>query len=317
MKINHIYCGDALQVLKDFPDESIDCCVTSPPYYALRDYSNPQQIGVEKTVGEYIERLLNVFSEVYRVLKKDGTFWLNLGDTYSYCSRDAVYHKTKSLIQLNNIGSYLNKNKNQNINLKLYNLKPKDLMGIPWTIALKLRNNLGFYLRQDIIWAKPNPMPESVKDRCTKSHEYIFLFSKAKKYYFNSDAIKEKAKSESEARYKSQFNTGNKEVIGSGRPSKHSNSQGFKTFTGFRNKRDVWTIPTKGYRGIHFATFPTELVKPCVLAGCPENGVVLDPFLGSGTVGVVSKQLNRNYIGIDLNENYCKLAEGRIKNGGI
>lgn len=314
MKVNHVYCGNSLEVLKSFPDKSIDCCVTSPPYYALRDYNKWGQIGIEKTPDEYIERLLNVFSELHRVLKDSGTFWLNLGDTYSYTSRDASSHKTKSVIQLGNIGSYLDKNSNQDINLKISNLKPKDLMGIPWTVALNLRDKLRFYLRQDIIWAKPNPMPESVKDRCTKSHEYIFLLSKSKKYYFNSDAIKEKANSKSALCYHSQFNTGMKDIIVAGRLNANSNSKGFKRFTGFRNKRDVWTVNVKGCKGAHFATFPTELIKPCILAGCPENGIVLDPFFGSGTVGVVAKKLNRNYIGIDINEDYCKLAEKRIKN---
>lgn len=314
MKVNHVYCGNSLEVLKSFPNKSIDCCVTSPPYYALRDYNKWGQIGIEKTLDEYIERLLNVFSELHRVLKDSGTFWLNLGDTYSYASRDASSHKTKSVIQLGNIGSYLDKNSSQDINLKISNLKPKDLMGIPWTVALNLRDKLGFYLRQDIIWAKPNPMPESVKDRCTKSHEYIFLLSKSKKYYFNSDAIKEKANSKSALCYNSQFNTGMKDIIVAGRLNQQSNTAGFKKFTGYRNKSDVWTVNVKGCKGTHFATFPTELIKPCILAGCPENGIVLDPFFGSGTVGVVAKKLNRNYIGIDINEDYCKLAEKRIKN---
>lgn len=316
MKINCIYCGDALQTLRKIPNESIDCCITSPPYYALRDYGSLEQIGLEKTVREYIEKLLSIFSEVHRVLKREGTFWLNLGDTYSYTVRNGDKHKTKSHIQLNHVGSYLNKSIYQNIDLKLFNLKPKDLMGIPWSIALSLRDKLGFYLRQDIIWAKPNPMPESVKDRCTRSHEYIFLLTKSKKYYFNSDAIKEKANEKSVLRYKARFNTGFKERSGSGRLKKHSNTAGFKPFTGFKNKRDVWVVSSTGYKGMHFATFPIKLIKPCILAGCPENGVVLDPFFGSGTVGVAAKQLNRNYIGIDVNEDYCKLAEKRI-NGGI
>lgn len=317
MKINHIYCGDAVQVLKDFPDESIDCCITSPPYYALRDYSSPQQIGTEETVTEYIQKLLSIFLEIHRVLKKDGTFWLNLGDTYSYISRGSGGHdKTKSSVQLKNMGSYY-KDNIYDVNLKSSNLKQKDLMGIPWTIALALRNKIGFYLRQDIIWAKPNPMPESVKDRCTKSHEYIFLLSKSKKYYFDSDAIKEKANEKSALRYKCRFNTGTKEMFVNKRLSQHSNTAGFKKFTGYRNKRDVWFIPPKGYKGAHFATFPEGLIKPCILAGCRENGIVLDPFFGSGTVGVVAKQLHRNYIGIDINEDYCSLAKKRIENGEV
>lgn len=316
MKVNHIYCGNSLEILKSFPNKSIDCCVTSPPYYALRNYNKCGQIGIEKTPNKYIEKLLDIFAQVHRVLKDDGTLWLNLGDTYSYISRGSGGHKTKSMIQLKNIGSYYDIKHIYNVDLKSENLKSKDLMGIPWTVALNLRDKLGFYLRQDIIWAKPNPMPESVKDRCTKSHEYIFLLSKSKKYYFDSDSIKEKAKEESKNRYNFKFNTGIKEVIGSGRLNAKSNSMGFKKFTGFRNKRDVWIVSPKGYKGAHFATFPTELIKPCILAGCPENGIVLDPFFGSGTVGVVAKQLNRIYIGIDINENYCKLAKQRIENGG-
>lgn len=314
MKLNHIYCGDSVRILKELPSDSIDCCVTSPPYYALRDYGVCNQIGVENTLGEYIDKLLCVFSEVHRVLKKDGTFWLNLGDTYSYSSRDSNAHKTRSLLQRTNIGS-LSMPNHEGIDLKSSNLKPKDLMGIPWTIALDLRNKLGFYLRQDIIWAKPNPMPESVKDRCTKSHEYIFLLSKSKKYYFNADAIKEKADEKSIIRYNSRFNTGVKEISGAGRLKQGSNTAGFKKFTGYKNKRDVWIVATRGYKGAHFATFPTALIKPCILAGCREGGIVLDPFFGSGTVGVVAKELNRNYIGIDINGDYCNLAENRI-NGG-
>lgn len=312
MKLNHIYRGDSLQILKEFPSNSIDCCVTSPPYYALRDYGSSNQIGIETTPKEYIDKLLCVFSEVYRVLKPDGTFWLNLGDTYSRSSRDAGSHNTKSLLQRTNAGSLI-RNDTQKINLKQSNLKPKDLMGIPWTIALKLRNKIGFYLRQDIIWAKPNPMPESVRDRCTKSHEYIFLLSKSKSYYFNADAIKERANEKSIIRHKSRFKAADKELSKSEKLNQQSNSAWFKT--GYKNKRDVWFVATRGYKGAHFATFPTNLIKPCILAGCREGGTVLDPFFGSGTVGLVAKELNRNYIGIDINEDYCKLAENRI-NGG-
>ena len=312
MKLNHIYRGDSLQILKEFPSNSIDCCVTSPPYYALRDYGSANQIGIENTPKEYADKLLCVFSEVYRVLKPDGTFWLNLGDTYSRSSKDSNSNNTKSLLQRTNAGSLIRNNK-QKINLKQSNLKPKDLMGIPWMIALKLRNQIGFYLRQDIIWAKPNPMPESVKDRCTKSHEYIFLLSKSKNYYFNADAIKEKANEKSIIRHKSRFKAADKELSKSEKLNQQSNSAWFKT--GYKNKRDVWFVATRGYKGAHFATFPTNLIKPCILAGCREGGIVLDPFFGSGTVGVVAKELNRNYIGIDINEDYCKLAENRI-NGG-
>lgn len=317
MNINYIYCGNALQTLKNFPDESVDCCITSPPYYGLRDYGVDKQIGIEECPEKYIDNLMEVFSEVKRILKKQGTLWLNLGDSYSRSNQGIGNSKGFSNLQKSNQGSFCSYTRKYSLLSKLKNYKPKDMLGIPWTVALDLRDKLGFYLRQDIIWAKPNPMPERVKDRCTKSHEYIFLFSKSRKYYFDSDSIKEKAKSESKDRYKYKFNTGIKEISGNGRSNKGSNSQGFKAFTGFRNKRDVWTINVKGFKGAHFATFPTELVKPCILAGCPENGIVLDPFFGSGTVGVVAKQLNRNYIGIDINEDYCKLAEERIQKGGI
>lgn len=317
MKINHIYCGDAIEILKTFSDESVDCCVTSPPYYYLRDYGIDKQIGMEKTMQEYVDKISDVFYEVGRVLKKSGTIWLNLEDTYSYISRGVGAHKTKSAMQLGNVGSYFNISYEHDINLKSCNLKPKDLMGIPWTVALHLRDKLGFYLRQDIIWAKTNPMLESVRDKCTKSHEYIFLLSKSSKYYFDNEAIKEKAKQKSKNKHNFQFYTEIQAHSDGGRLNKLSNSKGLKTLTGLKNKRDVWILPLNGFKGTHFATFPTELVKPCILAGCPENGIVLDPFFGSGTVGVVAKQLNRNYIGIDINENYCKLAENRIKNGGI
>lgn len=317
MKINHIYCGNAVQILKNFPDESIDCCVTSPPYYGLRDYGINNQIGMEESPQKYFNNLTETFSQVKRVLKSDATLWLNLGDSYAGSNQGVGNSKAFSKFQQANKGSLFANLNNHNLLNKIKGYKAKDMIGVPWTVALNLRDKVGFYLRQDIIWAKPNPMPENVKDRCTKSHEYIFLLSKSRKYYFDSHAIREKASEKSALRYNSKFNTGIKEISGSGRLNQSSNTAGFKKFTGYRNKRDVWFVSTGGYRGAHFATFPEELIKPCILAGCRENGIVLDPFFGSGTVGVVAKQLNRNYIGIDINEDYCNLAKKRIENGGI
>lgn len=275
-----IICGDALKVLRTLPDESVNMCVTSPPYYGLRDYGKYGQIGLESTPDAYICRLVGVFREVHRVLKYDGTLFVNIGD--SYCG-------TKYLP----------------------GYKKKDLIGIPWMLAFGLRD-AGWYLRQEIIWAKPNPMPESVRDRCTKSHEQIFLFSKNKKYYFDADAIKEEANPKYASRYKSAFNVGEKELQGCGRPNKAKNTAGFLTYTGYRNKRDVWTVQTAKYKEAHFATFPEKLIEPCILAGCPEGGVVLDPFSGAGTTGVVCAKHNRQYIGIELNEEYAKMSERRI-----
>ena len=290
--------GDSLEVLQQMESESINCVITSPPYYGLRDYGTgiweggdpecphyrtskrsdktitghkkmvdsghpvgdaiyktvcplcgavrvDKQIGLEETPEQYVAKLVEIFREVRRVLKKDGTVWLNMGDTYCITAQNQY--------------------------------KSKDLIGIPWQVAFALRND-GWYLRQDIIWHKPNPMPESASDRCTKSHEYIFLLSKTPKYYFNFEAIKEPCTSEK----------------------------------GYRRKRDVWTIATKPYKEAHFATFPEELVAPCLLAGCPEQGTALDLFAGAGTVGVVCKKTNRNFIGIELNPEYISIATTRI-----
>lgn len=286
IKSNYIYTGDTLKTLKLFSDNSVDCCITSPPYYGLRDYGIEGQIGLEDTLHEYIDNILLVFDEIKRVLKKEGTFWLVIGDSYAGSNQGSGNKVGLSGLQSTNFGSeFVIRNGITSKLSKVEGCKSKDMCGIPWTIALKLRKR-GWYLRQDIIWAKPNPMPESVRDRCTRSHEYIFLLSKSRKYYFDSDAIKEKASTDSALRYKSNM--------------------------GLKNKRDVWVIASKGYKGAHFATFPPELIKPCILAGCPKNGTVLDPFFGSGTVGVVAKTYGRNYIGIDINPSYCKIAEERI-----
>lgn len=281
-----IFCGDAVEQLRTLEPESVQTCVTSPPYFNLRDYGTPGQIGTEATPEEYVRRLTRVFREVRRVLRPDGTLWLNIGDSYASSRKTGDFDR----------------------------IKPKDLIGIPWMLAFALRAD-GWYLRQDIIWHKPNCMPESVKDRCTKSHEYIFLLSKSERYCFDAEAIQEKALESSRARYKSAFNCGQKELAGRGRGSVAPNSPGMREFTGCRNKRSVWNINTAGYRGAHFAVFPEKLAETCILAGCPVGGIVLDPFMGSGTTGAVAMRTGRGFIGIDINPDYCALAAKRIAAG--
>ena len=279
--IEQILYGDALEQLKTLEPESVNTCVTSPPYYNLRDYGTPGQIGREETPGEYIEKLTAVFREVRRVLRADGTLWVNIGDSYATKSgpRSCEY-------------------------------KGKDLIGVPWMLAFALRRD-GWYLRQDIIWQKTRCLPESVKDRCTKSHEYIFLLSKSPRYYFNAGAIKEPANENYAQRYSFPFMCGKKEKELS-KQRGGANTAGIKNYTGYRNKRDVWTVCTASFKGAHFAVFPEKLIEPCILAGCPEGGTVLDPFAGSGTTGVVAKRLRRNFIGVEINAEYIGIATERI-----
>jgi len=292
---NKIYLGDSLEILKTFPDDCVDMCVTSPPYYGLRDYGEKEQIGLEKTPEQYVQKLVNIFREVKRILKPEGTFWLNIGDSYAGTGtgqKDAVIASFGKIKDFKDVGY---------VKTKLNGYKSKDLIGIPWMVAFALRND-GWYLRQDIIWAKPNPMPEPVKDRCTKAHEYIFLLSKNQKYYYDSDSIKEKCN------WNGQSGAKNYNWEKDGR-SKNEN----QTPKEYANKRDVWTITTKPYKEAHFATFPQALIKPMILAGCPEGGIVLDPFMGAGTTAVVCKKLHRNYLGIELNPKYIELANKRIE----
>ena len=308
LELNKIYLGNCIDILKTFPDESINCCITSPPYFGLRNYGVDGQIGNENTPEEYIEKLVSVFNEVKRVLKDDGTLWLNLGDCWS--GRNQVAEtKNSTQKQKNNHGTnYMNEKEHKSKLVKLNSYKLKDLIGIPWMAAFALRN-ADWYLRQDIIWAKGNPMPESVKDRCTKSHEYIFLFSKNKKYYYDYEAIKEPAVTKPTVRdkkaegYQADYGKGDRFSAGARVYGADS----------MRNKRDVWFVNTKPCKEAHFATFPDTLIEPCVLAGCPENGIVLDPFMGAGTTGMVAKKHNRNYVGIELNADYIQIAERRIK----
>ena len=299
-EVNKIYCGDALELLDTFPDEYVNCCVTSPPYFGLRDYHVDGQIGLEETPELYVERLIEIFREVKRVLKKDGTLWLNLGDSYNGSGKGSVFTE-KSQKQSTNSGANINKP------TKISNLKPKDLIGIPWLVAFALRSD-GWYLRQDIIWSKPNPMPESVTDRCTKSHEYIFLLSKSKKYYYNADSIKQQSVSQDNSQ-RDRDNTKLNQTPG------RSKMKGLKTnhYTE-SNKRSVWHVATRPFSESHFAVYPQELIVDCIKAGCPENGIVLDPFAGTNTTGIVARKQNRNFISIELSSEYVRIAEKRTQN---
>jgi DNA modification methylase len=287
MDINIIYNNDCKNGLKNLPDNSIDCCVTSPPYYGLRDYGANEQIGLEDTPEEYIDRLVGVFMEVYRVLKPTGTLWINIGD--SYWSGKGYTRPTDKKHEF---------------------IKPKDLIGIPWILAFALRRE-GWYLRQDIIWHKPNAMPESVKDRCGKSHEYIFLLSKSANYYFDKEAIQIPAKPNmNPAAYRIG---GNKRTeVDTTDPIYRRNTDRTFTPTEKVNKRDVWSVPTKPNKENHFAVFPDTLIVDCIKAGCPEGGVVLDPFMGSGTTAIVARKLYRNYIGFELNPEYVAISNDKI-----
>lgn len=309
MKLNYIYQGNCLEVLKSFEDKCINCCVTSPPYYGLRDYGVEGQIGNEDTPFDYVDKLVNIFAEVRRVLKDDGTLWLNLGDSWAGSSQGAgTKHPTPK--QASNHGTnYMTTEQHVSKLKHVEDCKPKDLIGIPWMVAFALRES-GWYLRQDIIWAKGNPMPESVKDRCTKSHEYIFLLSKNRKYYYDYQAIKEPAVTKATVRDK------NKEGYQADYAKGDRFSKGERVYgaDGMRNKRDVWNVNTKPCKEAHFATYPDTLIEPCILAGCPEGGVVLDPFMGAGTTGMVAKRYNRNYVGIELNTEYIDIANKRIEN---
>lgn len=351
-KINTIIQGDVLRVLKALPDNYVNCCVTSPPYWGLRDYGHTWQIGLEKTPEFYTAKMVEVFTEVKRVLKPDGTLWLNLGDSYAGSGKGAATHPgtNENWKQGTNKGTH-----NKTIHtFKSNNYKPKDLIGIPWMVAFALRA-AGWYLRsdvieevelycpcgcgykleeriwryaqdRDIIWKKPNPMPESVTDRPTKSHEYIFLMSKSAKYYYDYEAIQEKSvyDVDGDGTIKRQLRqnegcksnptknkNGIRQVFPNGKNAGGVTPQ--KTVNGVRNKRSVWTVTTKPYKEAHFATFPEQLIVDCIKAGCPENGIVLDPFMGAGTTAIVARKLNRNFIGIELNQKYIDIANKRIE----
>jgi DNA modification methylase len=298
--------GDAVARLGELSDGSVRTCVTSPPYWGLRDYGNDGQLGLEPTPQEFVENLCKVFDEVRRVLADDGTLWVNLGDSY-FPHGGSRGNKTTA-------GDTLRGRDNEyqpapKLSPGDANLKQKDLVGIPWRFAFAMQDR-GWYLRQDIIWAKPNPMPESVTDRCTKSHEYVFLLTKNPRYYFDNEAIKEPAIHADDRR------RGNGRHTYDGKRSENDGliQQSFVTINDTKNKRSVWTVTTKGYKEAHFAVYPPELITPCVLAGSAEGDTVLDPFSGSGTTGEVALTNGRNYVGVELNPEYAALSEKRITN---
>lgn len=290
--------------------KSIHTVVTSPPYFGLRDYGHDGQIGLEPTPDEFVAALVEVFREVRRVLRDDGTIWLNLGDTYNNNPSTSNIPRAE---QGNGSGAFqIPPEKHVRANRARANkaqplieigIKKKDLIGIPWRVAFALQAD-GWYLRQDIIWHKPNPMPESVRDRCTKAHEYIFMLSKSPRYYFDHEAIREDAVKGASGSTFHKGKTGDHQL---GRSSETDRVE-----DGKRNKRSVWTVTTKPFRGAHFATFPPDLIEPCVLAGCPEGGTVLDPFGGAGTTGLVAKRTGRNSISCELNADYAAMARARI-----
>ena len=370
MNTHKIILGDCIAGMKTMPAGCVQTCITSPPYWGLRDYGTATwdggdsscnhvddvalaerlrqkksmisvgeridgstrtrvhdeqigntiqhrdvcpkcgakridaQLGAEKTPEEYVENMVKAFREVRRILRNDGTVWLNLGDSYAHNVKE---HNTKSDKQSSNRGTkeFLTPHRN----FEGVGIKTKDLIGIPWRVAFALQAD-GWYLRQDIIWHKPNPMPESVTDRCTKAHEYIFLLTKNQKYYYDTEAIKEPVAETTLSRL-SQKNLPN-QIGSTSVPGKTNGNMKAVGGTEKRNKRSVWTVTTKPFRGAHFATFPKDLIEPCVLAGCPVGGTVFDPFTGSGTTAIVSLKHNRNFIGTELNPEYIKIAESRI-----
>lgn len=364
--LNRVHFGDCLETLRRMPDGIVQTCVTSPPYFGLRDYGHPGQIGLEASPEEFIAKLVEVFREVRRVLRDDGTAWVNMGDSYASAPGQATRGgppsststlagngrrgggpKAAAVSRVGKSGNKGNTAADAGRRPFMDGAKAKDLLGVPWMLAFALRAD-GWYLRQDIVWAKPNPMPESVTDRCTKSHEYLFLLSKSPRYYFDQGAISEvvapstverlaqcveeqegspvpgnmKAKPPrfggekygDSADPKHQTKSGRKTATEGmpGAPDQHREDREPIEYQGRRNKRSVWTVSTKPYAGAHFATFPPDLIEPCILAGAPAGGVVLDPFMGSGTTGAVAQRLGRQWIGCELNPAYEPLQRERL-----
>ena len=313
--MNTILQGDWIDRLKELEAESVQCCVTSPPYWGFRDYGMAGQLGLEKTPEEYVSKLVAGFEDVRRVLCKDGTLWLNLGDSYGGAGRGQGGNGIHSTKQTTNRGSYFDSNSLGTRSVRKDGCKAKDLVGIPWMVAFALRA-AGWYLRSDIIWSKPNPMPESVTDRPTKAHEYIFLLTKSARYYYDAESIKEEATTMDIRR---PFAPGQVDYRGNGhdrrRENPNRNDLGASNVGGFerldRNKRSVWTVPPASHSEAHFATFPPDLIKPCILAGSKSGDTILDPFGGSGTTAQVALELGRKAISIELNPEYVKLIEQR------
>jgi DNA modification methylase len=295
-----VIVGDNRETLSRLPEKSVQTVVTSPPYWGLRDYGESDQIGLESTPSEFVEQLCLVFDEVWRVLKDDGTLWLNIGDSYAAMRDSKAAPDTLRTGEGTKVSQAANRNPE---NLRAAGLKHKDLAGIPWRVAFALQAR-GWYLRSDIIWHKPNPMPESVTDRPTKSHEYIFLLTKSPKYFYDKEAIAE-----------ASFCPEREREAQNGEDAVARKARGFDNHLGTyatKNKRSVWTVSTKPYKEAHFATYPPELISPCILAGSAEGDTVLDPFSGSGTTGEVALKAGRNYIGLELNPDYAALSEKRL-----
>lgn len=318
---SRVIYADALEGLAQIPDSTVDTCITSPPYYGLRDYGVVGQIGLEATPEEYIARLVAVFREVRRTLRADGTLWIVIADSYAGSGKGAAAYpenaaKYKQGTNKGMVGALAT------TKIKTPGIKPKDLIGIPWMLAFALRED-GWYLRSDIIWHKPNVMPESVRDRPTKSYEHVLLLAKSRRYYYDNDAVLVPARYDGR---KETINKGSSKyehvVVPGSRPqSQHVAGKPherwrFKDGKPVKNRRDIWTVNTKPFKGSHFATFPPELIEPCILAGSREGGIVLDPFLGSGTTAAAAKRLKREYIGIELNKEYKPLIERRIAEEG-
>ena len=309
MRVNEIYNEDCMETLRRMPDGFFNCCVTSPPYYGLRDYGHDGQVGLEETPDAYVRKLVDIFRLVRDKMKDDGTLWLNLGDSYNSSpagnKTPSGFSQTRPSRKEHNVGMGLP-------NKKCDGLKPKDLIGIPWMVAFALQAD-GWYLRQDIIWHKPNPMPESVTDRCTKSHEYIFLLSKKQNYYYDAEAIKDP--------YTKPMNRWGGQKLKANGTSTWDDGTGQETYRdrdmrpdeNGRNKRSVWTVNTKPYKEAHFATFPEKLIEPCILAGCPEKGIVYDPFMGAATTALVALRADRKFVGSEINPEYVKIGNKRIK----
>lgn len=302
--MNRIEFGDCRETMRAWAAEGVKAqtCVTSPPYFGLRDYGHPGQLGLEQTPEQYVAAMVEVFRCVWDVLADDGTLWLNIGD--SYARTGGTDRRVSASAQVGSTRNTMEQMSDRTSNAAAMGLKSKDLIGIPWMLAFALRAD-GWFLRQDIVWHKPNPMPESVRDRCTKAHEYVFLLSKSERYFFDGDAMREDAVKGAAG---STFNTGKTAAHQMGRSSAAERVE-----DGKRNRRSVWTVATRPYKGAHFATFPPALIEPCILAGSRPGDIVLDPFMGSGTTAAVALQHGRQYLGCELNPAYQPLQDARVE----
>jgi DNA modification methylase len=300
--MNRIFLGDTIEQMRaNIPNGVAQCVVTSPPYWGLRDYGVEGQIGNEATPGEFVEKMVEVFGEVWRCLVDDGVAWVNLGDSWNAYNGGAGPSSSISSVAQTRERPRLE----SGFGLKAKQRKPKEILGIPWRVAFALQD-AGWYLRQCIIWHKPNPMPESVTDRCTKAHEYVFLMSKSQQYYYDNEAIKERTLTKDNSNR-------NRDITKLNNTPGRTKMMGLKTNDyDNRNKRSVWTVATQPFKEAHFAVFPPDLIKPMILAGCPTGGVVLDPFVGSGTTAIVARELGRRFIGIELNPEYADMASRRV-----